>query len=219
MTWPWLSEVIEHRLVVDDAEIAPAPDAVVRAIDVRGRFAAVYMLSVDERGRWSDDCLIAWKYRGGWESPSSGGAHGEREPPPWRRPTKWWKGRAFGLSGIAGCELPLDDDGEEMVLVRGLYGIATTVAASKSSTAVARIPPRSPPPADSPPSPLVTKRWRCSRLTPKRDRSVRPSQRSLGHDARLDSIDPVVSVGRLVPASRYPYVPQPRSLRRPEPAL
>ena len=132
MTWPWLSEVIEHRLVVDDAEIAPAPDAVVRAIDVRGRFAAVYMLSVDERGRWSDDCLIAWKYRGGWESPSSGGAHGEREPPPWRRPTKWWKGRAFGLSGIAGCELPLDDDGEEMVLVRGLYGIATRrVAAIK----------------------------------------------------------------------------------------
>lgn len=124
--------IIEHHSISQSTFITPGDDDPVRAIDVLGRFAAIYRLAVDEHGAWYDDCEIAVKTSDGWRETNSGGGHGFGWRTPWRPASEGWNGCPLAIMGSFAGELPETDEGDDMVLVLGRYGFATDrVAAIK----------------------------------------------------------------------------------------
>jgi len=121
VTRPTLSEVIEGRLISDASEIVATLDEPVRAIDLLGRFAAVYRFSADDDGAWFEECVLAVKTGDGqWVPSGAGGSHGEGWELPWRPSSLTLDGRTVWVFGSAGGDLIDDDD--RPVFVRGIYG-------------------------------------------------------------------------------------------------
>ncbi|HVX20175.1 MAG TPA: hypothetical protein VHB02_02385 [Acidimicrobiales bacterium] len=121
-----VSQDIEGRLISDASEVVPGVDDL-RAVDVVGRFAALFRFGVGQGGRWSADCTIAERISPGiWQERGSGGSIGAGCHPPFRPSRQLFGGHSLSIWGSAGSELLRDPDDEEtMVLVRGLYGFAT----------------------------------------------------------------------------------------------
>ncbi len=118
-----LSEVIEACLISGASEIVPTEDEPVRAVDVLGRFAAVYRFSVDESGAWFQECTVAFRDGDGtWRETSAGGSHGDGREVPWRSSSQTLDGHTISVFGSAGLDLP--DERERMVFVRGIYGFS-----------------------------------------------------------------------------------------------
>lgn len=64
-----LSRMLEERIISDAPHIKAARDDRPRAIDVLGRFAAIFWVTVDEQGGWwVEDCAVAFKTDGAWRS-------------------------------------------------------------------------------------------------------------------------------------------------------
>jgi hypothetical protein len=123
-----LSHLIEERVISDASSIGPDEEEVPLAIDVVGRFAALFWFSVDEVGAWSEDCAVALKTGDSWWPCTEGGGHGNGWETPWRPPAEGWKGQPIAIFGSVWMDLP--DEADEMVEVRGLYGFATPQVAS-----------------------------------------------------------------------------------------
>lgn len=131
--------IIEQRSISGQAVIGPGDDDPVRAVDVFGRFAAIFRMMVDGHGWWYDDCSIALKTGDGWKERGGGGGTGEGMPTPWPPPDEEWKGPPLDIFGSAGLELPQDENGDDMVWVLGLYGFASPrIAAIRGSQGTKR---------------------------------------------------------------------------------
>lgn len=118
---PNLSEVIERRLISGDSELVSTEDELVRAIDVVGRFAAMYRFSMDENGDWYDDSTLAIKTSGRqWLAAGSGGSYGVGCEVPWRPSMETLGGHTVAIFGSAGSEQ--EDERGELVFVRTLFG-------------------------------------------------------------------------------------------------
>lgn len=124
MTDSVLSRVIEGRLISAAPEIVPGGTDL-RAVDVVGRFAAVFRFAVGKRGDYWTDCVIAMRTSpGAWQETTGGGSHGDCDVP-FRPSRQLLGGRSVSIWGSAGMELPEDNADDAMILVRGLYRFVT----------------------------------------------------------------------------------------------
>jgi hypothetical protein len=117
-----LSQDIEGRLISDASEIVPGVDDL-RAVDVLGRFAALYYFGVGQGGAYSADCAIALRVSpGGWQETTGGGIFGGGLDVPFRPSRQRSGGHFVSTFIVAGMDLP--DDLNNLVLVRGAGGFA-----------------------------------------------------------------------------------------------
>jgi hypothetical protein len=129
---PSLSEIIDQRVISKASFIEPTRDLLPVAIDTVGRFAVVYWLGIEEQGEWVEECSIALRTGDTWSETTRGGGHGEGWETPWRPPSDGWNGRALVVGGSSGMDLP--NDGDQMVLVRGVYGFVSEQVRAIRST-------------------------------------------------------------------------------------
>ncbi len=110
-------------MISGTAEIVPTADEPVRAVDVLGRFAAVFRFAVAAGGGYSADGALA--LRTGpetWLETCSGGSIGGGLKVPFRPSPEDFGGHSLSVFGSAGMDLP--DDQDQMVLVSAIFGFA-----------------------------------------------------------------------------------------------
>ncbi len=118
-----LSQDIEGRLISEAPEIVLGVDDL-RAVDVVGRFAALFYFGVGQGGGYSADCAIALQISpGAWRETNSGGTFGVGLEVPFRPSRQEFGGHCLSTFISTGMELP--DDEDNMVMVHGVGGFAT----------------------------------------------------------------------------------------------